>query len=72
MHDLQRKKESSELLLQEGIGRLNEAIKMKDKGKAMTKIEAANAIIQNSRKALSDVEQAIANVERQKKRQKKK
>ena len=72
MHDLQRKKESSELLLQEGIGRLNEAIKMKDKGKAMTKIEAANAITQNSRKALSDVEQAIANVERQKKRQKKK
>ena len=53
MHDLQRKNKSSELLLQEGIGRLNEAIKMKDKGKAMTKIETANAIIQNSRKALS-------------------
>ena len=71
MHDLQRKKESSELLLQEGIGRLNEAIKMKDKSKAMTKIEAANAITQNSRKALSDVEQAISQGRFSKKRHRK-
>ena len=38
---------------------LDEAMKMKDK--AMTKAEAASAIIQNARKALDDVQTAISN-----------
>jgi len=36
-------------------------MKMKDKGRAMTKGEAANTIIQNARKALDDVQTAISN-----------
>ena len=40
---------------------LDEVMKMKDKGQAMTKAEAANAIIQNARKALVDVQTAISN-----------
>ena len=42
---------------------LDEAMKMKDKGRAMTKAEAANATIQNARKALVDVQTAISNRE---------
>ena len=56
-----KKEESSEALLKEGMSMLDEAMKMKDKGRAMTKAEAANAIIQNARKALDDVQTAISN-----------
>ena len=47
---------------------LDEAMKMKDKGGAMTKAEAANAIIQNARKALDD---AISNRDSQRKKKRK-
>ena len=43
LDDLLKKKKSSEALLQEGMSMLDEAMKMKDKGRAMTKAEAANA-----------------------------
>ena len=36
------------------LSMLDEAMKMKDKGRAMTKAEAANVIIQNARKALKN------------------
>ena len=59
--DLLKKAESSEALLKEAMSMLDEAMKMKDKGRAMTKAEAANAIIQNTRNALDDVQTAISN-----------
>ena len=55
MDDLLKKEESSEALLKQGMSMLDEAMKMKDKRRAMTKAEAANAIIQNARKGLDDV-----------------
>ena len=63
------KKEESFALLKEGMSMLDKAMKMKDKGRAMTKAEATNAIIQNTRKALDDVQTAISN--RDSKRKKK-
>ena len=57
--DLVKKEESSKALLKEGMSMLDEAMKMKDKGRAMTKDEAANAIIQNARKALDHVQTAV-------------
>ena len=44
---------------------------MKDKGGAMTKAEAASAIIQNARKALDDVQAAISNRDSQRKKKRK-
>ena len=58
--DLLKKKANSEALLKEGMSLLDEAMKMKDKGRAMIKAEAANAITQNARKAIEDVETAIS------------
>lgn len=52
--DLLKKKTNSEALLKEGMCLLDEAMKMKDKGRAMIKAESANAIIQNARKALEE------------------
>ena len=52
--NLLKKKKSSEALLQEGMSMLDEAMKIKDKGRAMTNAEAANVTIQNARKALDD------------------
>ena len=69
--DLLKKKKSSEALLQEGMSLLDEAMKMKDKGRAMTKAEAANATIQNARKALDDVQTAISNRDSQRKKKRK-
>ena len=65
-----KKKESSEALLKEGMSMLDEAMNMKDKGGAMTKAEAVNAIIQNARKALDDVQAAISNRDSQRKKKK--
>ena len=59
--DLLKKDESSEALLKEGMSMLDEAMKTKNKGHAMTKAETANVIIQNTRKALDDVQTAILN-----------
>ena len=64
--DLFKKKKSSEALLQERMSMLDEAMKMKDKGLAMTKAEAANATIQNARKAT-----AISNHDSQRKKKRK-
>ena len=50
---------------------LDEAMKMKDKGRAMTKAEAATAIIQNVRKALDDVQIAISNRDYKRKKKRK-
>ena len=69
--DLLKKKKSSEALLQEGMSMLDEAMKMKDKGRAMTKTEADNATIQNARKALDDVQTAISNRDSQRKKKRK-
>ena len=69
--DLFKKKESSEALLKEGMSMLDEAMKMKGKGGAMTKAEAANAIIQNARKVLNDVQAAISNRDSQRKKKRK-
>ena len=41
MDDLLKKEESSEALLKEGMSMLDETVKMKDKGRAMTKAEAS-------------------------------
>ena len=71
MDDLLKKEESSEALLKEGMSMLDEAMKMKDKGRAMTKAEAANAIIQNARKALDDVQTAISNRDSKRKKKRK-
>ena len=68
--DLLKKKANSEALLKEGISLLDEAMKMKDKGRAMIKAEAANAIIQNARKAIEDVETAISKRDSQLKKRK--
>ena len=62
---------SSEALLQEGMSMLDEAMKMKDNGCAMTKAEAANATIQNARKALDDVQTAISSRDSQRKKKRK-
>ena len=69
--DLLKKEESSEALLKEGMFMLDEAMKMKDKGRAMTKAKAANAIIQNARKALDDVQTVISNRDSKRKKKKK-
>jgi len=42
---LLKKEESLDALLKEGMSMLDEVMKMKDKGCAMTKAEAANVII---------------------------
>ena len=68
--NLHKKKANSEALLKEGMSLLNEAMKMKDKGRAMIKAEAANAIIQNARKAIEDVETAISKRDSQLKKRK--
>ena len=46
-------------------------MKIKDKGRAMTKAEAANAIIQNVRKALDVVQTAISNGDSKRKKKRK-
>ena len=69
--DLLKKKANSEALLKEGMSLLDEAMKMKDKGRAMIKAEVANAIIQNARKAIEDVETAISKRDSQSKKRKK-
>ena len=70
--DFLKKEESSEALLKEGMAMLDEAMKMKeDKGRAMTKAEAANAMIQNARKALDDVQTAISNRDSKRKKKRK-
>ena len=71
MDDLLKKEESSEALLKKGMSILDEAMKMKDKGRAMTKAEAANAIIQNARKALDGVQTAISNRDSKRKKKRK-
>ena len=71
MDDLLKKKKSSEALLQEGMSLLDDAMKMKDKGRAMTKAEVANATIQNARIALDDVQTAISNRDSQRKKKRK-
>ena len=68
--DLLKKKANSEALLKEGMSLLDEAMKMKDKGRAMIKAEVANAIIQNARKAIEDVETAISKRDSQSKKRK--
>ena len=50
---------------------LAQSMKMKDKGRAMTKAEAVNAIIQNARKALDDVQTAISNRDSKRKKKRK-
>ena len=69
--DLLKKKESSEALLKEGMSMLDEDMKVKDKGGAVTKAEAASAIIQNARKAFDDVQAAISNRDSQRKKKRK-
>ena len=71
MDDLLKKQDSSDALLKEGMSMLDEAMKMKDKGRAMTKAEAANAIIQNVRKALDIVQTAISNGDSERKKKRK-
>ena len=50
---------------------LDEAMKMKDKGHAMNKAEAANATIQNARKTFDDVQTAISKRDSQRKKKRK-
>ena len=70
--DLLKKEENAEALLKEGMPILDEAMKMKEvKGRAMTKAKAANAMIQNARKALDDVHTAISNRDSKRKKKRK-
>ena len=68
MDDLLKKEKRSEGLLKEGMSMLDEALKIKDKRRAMTKVEAANAILQNARKAIDDVQTKLSNRDSQRKK----
>ena len=69
--DLLKKETNSEALLKEGMSMLDEAMKIKDDGRAKTKAETANAITQNARKTLEDVQTAISNRDSKRKKKRK-